>query len=252
MLVIAHLSDLHLDGTETRRRKAVRVKEYLDKLTRPVDVILLSGDIVDDGTEAGYAAVAELFDGPAPVLALPGNHDLRGPLSASMLEGRGTVPGKPLHWAETVRGVLFVLLDTTVPGEDGGRLDADGIAWLEGTLADAAPGTPVLLVMHHPPVVLGHPFVDSIRLADSDGLAATVRAHPEIVALLAGHAHTAAAATFAGVPLLVAPGVSSTMLLPWEPNPGTHPVLDLDAPPGFAYHQLDDENRLTTHFRLLP
>jgi hypothetical protein len=50
----------------------------------------------------------------------------------------------------------------------------------------------------------------------------------------------------------MAPGVAATMLLPWEPNPGTHAGIDLDAPPAFAFHLHDDENRLTTHFRVLP
>ncbi|MET0492684.1 MAG: hypothetical protein ABW000_06080 [Actinoplanes sp.] len=37
-------------------------------------------------------------------------------------------------------------------------------------------------------------------------LAALIAAHPQVAAVLTGHAHTAAASTFAERPLLVAPG----------------------------------------------
>jgi len=54
-----------------------------------------------------------------------------------------------------------------------------------------------------------------------------------------------AATTFAGLPLLVAPGVVSTVRLPWEGGP----VVDHDQPPMLAFHVLDDDGRLTTHVR---
>jgi 3',5'-cyclic-AMP phosphodiesterase len=72
--------------------------------------------------------------------------------------------------------------------------------------------------------------------------------HPRVVAVLCGHAHTAAASTFAGRPLLVAPGVVSTLRLPWE-NADT---MDRTMPPALAFHILDEAGRLTTHYRMLP
>jgi hypothetical protein len=47
--------------------------------------------------------------------------------------------------------------------------------------------------------------------------------------------------------LLVAPGVVSTLRLPWEHGE----VLDHGLPPAIAFHVLDDEWRLTTHYRLV-
>jgi hypothetical protein len=68
------------------------------------------------------------------------------------------------------------------------------------------------------------------------------------VALLCGHAHTAAATTFAGLPLLVAPGVVSTSVLPFESDA----IVDLEQPPMLAFHVLHDDRRLTTHYRVAP
>lgn len=76
-------------------------------------------------------------------------------------------------------------------------------------------------------------------------MAALIRDRPEVAGVVTGHAHSPAASVFAGRPLIVGPGVTWTLRLPWE---GEDPA-DLDAPVGFAFHVLDDERRLTTHFR---
>jgi len=52
--------------------------------------------------------------------------------------------------------------------------------------------------------------------------------------------------TFAGRPLLVAPGVVSTLRLPWE----REELIDFGPPPGYAFHVLDDDGRITTHYRV--
>ena len=58
----------------------------------------------------------------ASVIYLPGNHDDREAFRRHLLGDAG-VPGTPLnqvHWRD---GLRVVALDSTIPGEDGGRLD---------------------------------------------------------------------------------------------------------------------------------
>jgi len=52
MVLLAHVSDLHLDGGERAAARAKRVLAFLDGLACPVDAVLLTGDIADHGTEA--------------------------------------------------------------------------------------------------------------------------------------------------------------------------------------------------------
>jgi Icc protein len=78
-------------------------------------------------------------------------------------------------------------------------------------------------------------------------LAQLVARHPQVVAIPCGHAHSAAASTFAGRPLLVAPGIVSTLRLPWERGE----AVDWRLPPAIAFHVLDDDRRLTTHYRVI-
>ena len=91
------------------------------------------------------------------------------------------------------------------------------------------------------------PFVDRIRQFGAGRLAAVIERYPQVVALLCGHAHTPAVTTFAGRPLLIAPGVVSTSMLPFE----TEAIVDPAQPPMIAFHLLDDDRHLTTHYRVI-
>lgn len=72
MTRIAHLSDPHF-GTEDPRLIAPLLAFLTD--ARP-DLIVLSGDLTQRARAGQYAAAADLIRScPAPVLAIPGNHD---------------------------------------------------------------------------------------------------------------------------------------------------------------------------------
>src|SRR4051812_44220172 len=96
------------------------------------DAVLLSGDVAADGRPEQYARVRELLTPLAgPVHALPGNHDDRAELRAAFgLAGAG---GEPIRYAVEFGGLRLVLCDTTQPGRDDGRLDADALEWLDDT-----------------------------------------------------------------------------------------------------------------------
>ncbi|MGC4953380.1 phosphodiesterase [Actinomadura citrea] len=240
MIVFAQLSDTHLDGGEGPAERAARVMDHLNGV--PVDAVLVTGDIADHGEPAEYEQARKVLASGHPVLTCPGNHDRRGPYREVLLDE--PPGGGPVNRAHEIAGATFLMCDSTVPGEDHGRLDDETIGWLDRRLA-AAPDSPAFVCFHHPPVRLQIPYVDGIRQFGERRLAEVVLRHPQVVAVLCGHAHTAAATTFAGRPLLVAPGVVSTLRLPWQEGD----IADLDAPPGVAFHVLDDEGRLSTHYR---
>ncbi|WP_406168646.1 hypothetical protein [Streptomyces sp. NBC_00996] len=144
-------------------------------------------------------------------------------------------------------GLTLALCDSSVPGKDHGHLDEETLAWLDEVLTRAT--SPVLVAFHHPPVTLNTPYVDGIRLLDEQPLADLTARHPHLTAFLTGHAHTPAASTFAGRPLLVAPGVVSSLRLPWEHRAHAEDHVHLDLPPALAFHVLDADGRLTTHYR---
>lgn len=250
MLVIAHLSDPHLDGSAEPRDRLRRVTSYLLGFTRPVDVVLVTGDLADHGTEYDEVAAELAVFGEIPVLVLPGNHDAGEPLRtglSSYVDAPGS--GHPVHQVRDVAGARFVLLDTTVPGADHGLLGPESLEWLRGVLDEPVDG-PLFLAFHHPPVGLHHPTMDQWLLTEPEAFAEVIRDRP-ITALLAGHLHNALTTTFAGHPLLLAPGIRSTVPLPVEPAPPTG-LVDPTAPPGFALHVLADNSPMLTKYRYLP
>ena len=248
-MIIAHLSDLHLDGEARAEERVAAVMGYLDGLA--VDAIVVTGDIADHGAAAEYARAAELLKHPAPVLVCPGNHDVRAEFRAGLL---GLPPSdEPIDLAQEVGGVLFAMCDSTIPGRGAGFLADETINWLDGVLSGG--DGPAFVAFHHPPVAVGMPLVDAIRQAGEERLASVLRRHPRVAALLAGHVHTGASTTFAGVPLRIAPGVVSSSLLPVEPGGGRGwdegGALDYDWPPSLLLHVLHDDGRVTTHHRVV-
>ncbi|MGE7386444.1 phosphodiesterase [Streptomyces sp. NPDC004126] len=244
-LLLAQISDLHLDGTPRATARAARVLEHLRSLARPVDALLVTGDIADHGTEAEYEEAARLLDLPFPVLTCPGNHDIR-PAYRKALLGEAPAEG-PVNRVHHIGATAVLMCDTTVPGHDHGLIDTETAQWIDATLAGLPDGVPALLAFHQPPVDVYHPLPDASRLEQPERLAALLDAHPRVAAVLTGHAHTAAASSFAGRPLIIGPAVTWTLRLPWE---GEAPA-DRDQPPGLAFHLLDGDRRLTTHFRVV-
>ncbi|WP_111552775.1 metallophosphoesterase [Kitasatospora sp. SolWspMP-SS2h] len=246
-MLLAQISDLHLDGTARATERATRVLRHLFDLPRPVDALLVTGDIADHGTEDEYREAAELLaDAPFPVLCCPGNHDARPAYRKALL---GEEPDTaPINRARLIGDTAILTVDSTVPGRDEGLLARSTLDWIDTTLAELPSGTAALIAFHHPPVALHHPMPDGYSLQRPEDLAALLDAHPEVAAVLTGHAHTAAATGFAGRPLLVGPAVTWTLQLPWE----SEDFVGRDQPPGLAYHVLDDARRLTTHYRVVP
>jgi 3',5'-cyclic AMP phosphodiesterase CpdA len=244
MFVFAHLSDVHLDLGPRAQERTARVMQYLRAM--PIDAILVTGDIADHGDPAEYEQAREELTAPVPVLVLPGNHDDRAAFAKVLHEEEAA---GPVNRSRRIGDVLFLLCDSSIPGHNEGVLAPETLDWLRARLSES--DGPAFVCLHHPPVELAIPVVDGIRLQSPDSLAAVVAEHPRIVAVLCGHAHTAAATTFAGRPLLVAPGVVSTARLPWTtPEELTLAnAADLSDTPSVAFHVLDDERRLTTHFR---
>ncbi|GAA4841473.1 metallophosphoesterase [Actinomycetospora corticicola] len=242
-MLVAHLSDLHLDPDrpETLHR-AERVVDHVRSLEPQPDLVLVTGDVADHGTDEEYAHASALLDGLDAHL-VPGNHDRR-PAMRAMLDHTRT--DEPITATLAIGSVTVVLADSHVPGHDHGELADESRA----RIAAAAERPGVLVVaLHHPPMPVGSGLLNPIRLLDAEPLLGPLRDRADPSIVLCGHAHTALATSVDGIAVRIAPGVASTLRLPCEPHPDT---LDRSAPPGFALHLLDEHTGdLTTHVRML-
>jgi 3',5'-cyclic-AMP phosphodiesterase len=234
MLVFAQISDIHIGGSAASADRATGVMRHL--ATLGLDAVVVTGDIADHALPEEYDVAAGILRAGVPLIVCPGNHD-----SVPEFEKRIG----PANQVLRLDRATIALADSSVPGRPHGYLSDETLAWLDEVLSER-PEVPAFVGMHHPPVELGIPYVDAIRLFEPERLEALLRRHPHVVAVLAGHAHTGAYARFAGLPVAVAPGVISTCLTPAETSE-TFPVT-YDLPPAFALHFFDGEH-LVTHFR---
>ena len=239
--LVVQLSDPHIGADwgdeDPVARLAATVAEVRALEPSPA-AVLISGDLADHAADAEYEQLRELLAPiDAPLYALPGNHDGRAALRRHF-----DTPGaddEPLQYAVDVGPLRLVSLDTVVPGEDRGELDAARLGWLQTTLADA-PETPTIVALHHPPLTTGASIFDEIGLAPADQLALgeVVRRHPQVRRIVAGHLHWTVTADLDGCGVLVAPSTYLQAELDFDAD-----EIRLSAePPGFVVHAwLDGE-----------
>ena len=250
-MIVIQLSDPHIlapgellygrfDTAEFLARSVAEINR-LDPLP---DVAVITGDLVDHGEPAEYEHLRALLSPLAmPVFVIPGNHDAREPLRAAFAAD-GYLPAEGfLQFTIEDYPVRLVALDTLIPGEAGGLLCSERLAWLDYALA-SAPARPVLLMMHHPPFPTGIERMDRAGLQNSEALAAVVARHPQVERILCGHLHRAIDRRFAGTVAGTAPSTAAQLRLSLTPDA---PLRFMFEPPGYQLHLWCEDSGLVTH-----
>ncbi len=211
--VLLHLSDTHLRAAGSRIWDEVSGEEHLARAlagieasgVRP-DAIVVTGDLVDLGERAAYAALRAMVEPvaarlQAPVVWVMGNHDDRAAFRTELWD-EDIADLRPVDRVDEFDGLRIITLDTSVPGHHYGEVSDAQLAWLASVLETPAPlGT--ILAMHHPPVPSVLALAASVELRDQARLARVIRG-TDIRAIVAGHLHYSTFATFAGIPVSVA------------------------------------------------
>ncbi len=227
MTRILHLSDTHISATGPDE-DGVDAVSSLERIlhdvrhVRDIDVVAVSGDIADDGSAAGCDAVRERVGRFARSRGIPhiystGNHDSRDGFAKSLGSGHLNADGSQrgdlfAHSAATrtavskVGDLRVVTLDSLVPGETHGIIDAEQLNWLSKLLSTSVAGGTVL-IFHHPPFSLESlPYTRDVVLQNGNDLADVVRGR-DVRAILTGHLHFHVSGLLAGIPICVTPGV---------------------------------------------
>jgi len=224
-LRVVQVSDCHVPrdpGTPYRGLNADRNLVSLLPAIRhwQPDLVLLTGDVSEDGSAAAYGRVsAHLSTVGAPVLALPGNHDE----PAVMRRYFPTGPWSGPH-GERARNWQLVLLDSAVPGQVHGGLDAPALERLDRLLREST-ASHVLVALHHHPVPMGAEWIDRYALERPEDLLEVLDRHPRVRCVAWGHVHQDFEARSGGQLLLGSPSTVANSL------PGTEKfTLDLAGP----------------------
>lgn len=243
MLRLLQFTDTHLfsdpQGTLRGTRTLASLEACLDHARArflPADLIAVTGDLVQDDP-AAYGVLELLFaDLGAPVLLVPGNHDLPDELRRRFPSAPFQVGGTRLAgpWA-------VVLLDTSfeVSGAGEGRLGPEALRRLAREL-DELHDRHVLICLHHPPVAMESQGLDALGLADAEAFLATLGGRNNIRGIAWGHAHQSLDLFRGGARLM---GTPATCMQFKPRDPGF--VID-DRPPGYRVIDLHDDGGIAT------
>jgi Icc protein len=243
---LAQISDTHVradDGGESARqlkRAMAQAKDY------NADIILLTGDLVNDERADEYAVLAEaLIDPPAPLFLMPGNHDDRALIRSFFPQHRYLPREGFLSYVIDDFPVRIVAVDQVVPGETYGLLTSAGADWLDETLA-AAPQTPTLVALHHPPFPTYDLLFDKIGLRDAGLFDSVIARHRQVGRVICGHHHRAAFGQSAHAPVVVAPSTSWTYGLALDEGQEIAPKTGEQ--PGWVLHAWSASGGFASHF----
>jgi Icc protein len=250
LTVLVQLSDPHLEAgpgdSASADALAAAVRAVLALEPAP-DAVLVSGDVTNHGDARSYERARELLAPlPMPVYALPGNHDDRAALRACFGDPAGAGAGDaPFRYAVRCGGLRLVVCDSTVPGHDSGRIDADARAWLSACLAEE-PEAPTIVATHHPPLLTGIGGLDAIGLplADRAALDEVLARSGQVRRVVAGHVHRGAFGTLGGCGVFTCPSVYLEARL--SLHEGAEIVLE-PGRPAFGVHALVGSGEVVSH-----
>lgn len=213
---IIQISDTHVSRVHGPfRRNLARVRSWLDR--NPCDLVVNTGDLSMNGAVAAddlHDAVEWQATLPAPVLSIPGNHDvgdlpdLRADqvLDDARLERFRDIVG-PDRWSRDVDGWRLVGLNAMLLGT-GHADEAEQFDWLAEAVATTRP----VAVFLHKPL-----FVEDPRegphgywtvLPEPRRRVLDLLGRADIRLIASGHLHVARVRSFEGVPHVWGPSAA--------------------------------------------
>ncbi|WP_432740675.1 3',5'-cyclic-AMP phosphodiesterase [Methylobacter sp. G7] len=239
-LSILQLSDLHILAAPEDKLLGINTEHYfhacLDQAfaeKRHFDLILLTGDLAQDPCAASYRRILnslEVYE--TPCICLPGNHDdyelMQQVFNADSINCRKQV---------FLDNWQLISLNSQIPGEPGGHLSNEELAFLENCLTEN-PSRHALIAVHHHCLETKSPWMDTMIIDNSRELWAIVDEYPQVKAITTGHIHQILDIKTASLRVL---GVPSTC---FQFVPGSTEFAVNDTAPGYRLIELYADGRV--------
>ncbi len=239
---ILQISDCHLVvpgaeliGVDTQKSLEAVLDQALAR--HAPDLVLATGDLAHDPLPDVYVRFAETVRArtSAPLLCLPGNHDVLQAMQTAGLP-LGTI---------TVGNWLVATLDSHEDEAPTALITAADRAEVQTALAHAG-AEHCLVATHHPMVTINCPWLDRDRIQNGPELiewlseCSAVDGTSRLRGVVFGHAHQIVGADVAGVPVWGAPSTCFQFLPESE-------RFSLDTqPPGYRWLHLADDGAIAT------
>jgi len=194
--------------------------------------VVVTGDLIQDDTAAAYSRFRDLL---LPlnlrVHCVPGNHDIR----ELMRETCCRPPFSYCAWEE-IANWLIVGIDSCVEDSAGGAVSEDELERLADTV-ESSDARHVMVCLHHPPVMMGSAWLDTVGLANADSLLERMRSLDRVRLAIFGHVHQAYDAEHNGIRIVGTPSTCSQF------KPRSDEFAVDDKPPAYRRITLHPDGR---------
>ena len=188
---VVQITDTHILPADHRQFKGMDTALTLEQIIAAIntdadrpDLILATGDLVHDPLPAVYERLRGILQqANYPVFCLAGNHDDPELMQNMLNSGR----------LSTVKIIVcgnwrLLLLNTMIMGSERGYINEAELEFLEEQLQSNA-SEHALIALHHPPVDVGSPWMDAMKISNGGEFLAIIKRMPQVRCVLWGHIH---------------------------------------------------------------
>ncbi|MBA3559542.1 MAG: metallophosphoesterase [Gemmatimonadaceae bacterium] len=257
MVRFLHISDSHIGPDPAFQtcghnplRELSELVRVINALPFPFDFVLHTGDVADESSEVSYKLAASVLANlKAPIHYVPGNHDCSVGMQRTLLASKEPLGRIDQFFA--VGGVQFLLLDSRGAIQPGGELTQSQLEWLAAFCT--ADGPPLVIALHHPPITLDVPWLDSdtamtvpMLLSNRGAFVDTIMpARSRLRGVFFGHVHRAFQVVESGILFSSAPSIVG-QLKTWPEL--TEPVLAAEEAPGYCLVTIDEQRTIVQQY----
>lgn len=161
VLSMALVSDMHIGSGGLRAKQFALSLEDIANAQMPIDVLVVPGDLTENGTEPSYRNFFDVMreHNPAPhsVIAT-GNHDVRTMFNRNrrlftelLKDYTGIDTQGKLYYDYEVNGISFIVLGTDKQSLERAVIGNEQLEWFDLALARATQeGKPAFVICHQP------------------------------------------------------------------------------------------------------
>lgn len=189
---ILHITDTHLFADDENTLLGVKtnasfaaVIDNIKKRAEHFDLIVATGDFVQDGSQAAYLRFAQTIKQfMAPCVWLAGNHDIHENMQY-IFKQQGLPENKIVLLGEKW---LIIMLNSQVVGETYGELSKQQLAFLTASL-QKYPDRFAMVFLHHHPLMSNCDWLDKHSLINHVEFINLINQLPQIKGVGWGHIH---------------------------------------------------------------
>ena len=200
-----------------------------------------TGDLIQDDSAEAYERFLELARRlDLPVHCVPGNHDVRQLMQAALAS-------PPFFYCEAteIGNWLIIGLDSCLAGQAGGAISSTEYDRLDKAIA-ASSAEHVMVCLHHPPVLMGSKWLDTVGLDDPDRFYARLGASGKVRLAIFGHVHQAYTNEHHGIMIIGTPSTCRQF------KPGSDEFAVDEEPPAYRRISLQIDGQFETELVSVP